>query len=47
LQDKQSVKKLVNEIAPRYEDRNGGYTSIIKTRLRRGDASQMAFISFV
>ena len=47
LQDKQSVKKLVNEIAPKYEDRNGGYTSIIKTRIRRGDATQMAFISFV
>ena len=47
LQDKESVKKLINEIAPRYEGRNGGYTSIVKTRIRRGDASQMAFISFI
>ena len=47
LQDKESTKKLINEIAPKYEDRNGGYTSIVKTRIRRGDASPMAFISFV
>lgn len=47
LQDKEATKKLINEIAPKYETRNGGYTSIIKTRIRRGDATQMAFISFV
>lgn len=47
LQDKESTKKLVNEVAPKYVGRNGGYTSIIKTRIRRGDATQMAFISFV
>ena len=47
LQDKEATKKLINEIAPKYEDRNGGYTSIVKTRIRRGDATQMAFISFV
>ena len=47
LQDKEATKKLINEIAPKYESRNGGYTSIIKTRIRRGDATQMAFISFV
>ena len=47
LQDKESVKKLINEIAPKYEARNGGYTAITKTRIRRGDATQMAFISFV
>ncbi len=47
LQDKEATKKLINEIAPKYEGRNGGYTSIIKTRIRRGDATQMAFISFV
>jgi len=47
LQDKEATKKLVNEIAPKYETRNGGYTSIVKTRIRRGDATQMAFISFV
>ncbi len=47
LQDKESTKKLINEISPKYVDRNGGYTSIIKTRIRRGDATQMAYISFV
>ncbi len=47
LQDKEATKKLINEIAPKYESRNGGYTSIVKTRIRRGDASPMAFISFV
>jgi large subunit ribosomal protein L17 len=47
LQDKEATKKLINEIAPKYEGRNGGYTSIVKTRIRRGDATQMAYISFV
>ncbi len=47
LQDKDTTKKLINEIAPKYESRDGGYTSIIKTRIRRGDATQMAYISFV
>ncbi|AXX95377.1 MULTISPECIES: 50S ribosomal protein L17 [Arcobacter] len=47
LQSKEAVKKLINEIAPKYVDRNGGYTSIIKTRIRKGDATPMAFISFV
>ena len=47
LQDKEATKKLINEIAPKYENRNGGYTSIVKTRIRRGDATPMAFISFV
>ena len=47
LQDKETTKKLINEIAPKYEGRNGGYTSIIKTRIRRGDATLMAYISFV
>jgi large subunit ribosomal protein L17 len=47
LQDKESTKKLVTEISPRYKDRNGGYTRIVKTVTRRGDAAQMAFIEFV
>lgn len=47
LQDKEATKKLLNEIAPKYKERNGGYTSIVKTRIRRGDATQMAYISFV
>lgn len=47
LQDKDCTKKLVNEIAPKYVERNGGYTRIIKTRLRRGDAAEMAFLELV
>jgi len=47
LQDKESTKKLVNEIAPEYKGRNGGYTRIIRTRIRRGDAAEMAFIELV
>lgn len=47
LQSKEAVKKLMNEVAPQYKERNGGYTRIIKTRTRRGDASPMAFIELV
>jgi len=47
LQSKEATKKIINDIAPKYEGRNGGYTSIVKTRIRRGDATMMAFISFV
>lgn len=47
LSDKEATKKLLNEIAPRYESRNGGYTRVVKTRQRKGDAAAMAFIEFV
>ena len=45
---KESVaKKLFDEIAPKYADKNGGYTRIIKTGPRRGDAAEMAIIKLV
>ena len=42
-----AIQKLFNEIAPKFVDRNGGYTRIIKTGFRRGDAAPMAIISWV
>ena len=41
------VKKLFDEIAPKYKDVNGGYCRIIKTGARRGDASEMCIIELV
>ena len=45
---KESVaKKLFDDIAPKYAERNGGYTRIVKIGPRRGDAAEMAIISLI
>ena len=41
------LQKLFDEVAPKYADRKGGYTQIIKTGPRRGDAAEMAIIKLV
>ena len=41
------AKKVFDEIAPKYADRNGGYTRVTRTGARRGDAAEMAVIELV
>ena len=47
LGDETQLKKLFDELADRYSDRDGGYTRIIKAGFRDSDAAQMAVIEFV
>ena len=47
VQDKAVVRKLFDSIAPRFKDRPGGYTRIIKIGMRRGDAAPISVIELV
>ena len=47
IYDEDVVKELFDNIAPKYAERNGGYTRIIKLGQRQGDASEMVFLELV
>jgi large subunit ribosomal protein L17 len=47
LMDEEVVKKLFDNIAPKYTERQGGYTRVLKLGFRRGDAAPMAILELV
>lgn len=47
LRDRDAVTKLFDELGPRYKERNGGYTRVLKMGFRQGDNAPMAFMELV
>lgn len=47
LTDEKVVRRLFAEVAPKYEKGRGGYTRIVRTRARRGDAAEMALVELL
>ena len=47
IKDEDVVTKLFDEIAPKYEERNGGYTRILKLGPRKGDVAESVFLELV
>ncbi|OZV11632.1 50S ribosomal protein L17 [Tissierella sp. P1] len=45
--DEDVVKRLFDEIGPKYQERNGGYTRVLKVGPRRGDGAEMAILELV
>ncbi len=45
--DKDIVKKIIDEIAPKYKERNGGYARVIKLGQRQSDGAKMAYLELV